>query len=96
MSIDNLQITARVPEITFHVRQAIMKYQGDLDVSVAQAVEAALKNFDYDAIVSTEIDRELRAAVKQVIRRAVSRLLYDEIFAKAVQKEVRAAFTRKP
>lgn len=89
MSIDNVQLTVRIPEITFHIQQAIRKYQGDLDAIVADGVEKALRSFNFDAVVSNEINGQLREAIKTTIKSAIYHLIWEPEFTEKVQAAMR-------
>lgn len=95
MPIDAVRLSVHVPEITFHMQQAIRSYQGRIDEIVNEEVEKVFKTFDFKALVQHSLDSELRTAIDRTIRQAVSNLTWDEEFRKAVQKEMKASMRRQ-
>jgi cell division ATPase FtsA len=69
-------------------------YHADVERYVDEALKAAVKSFDYEAVVQAEASKAITECVRQVVGNAVREAFWNEDLRKAVNKAVRQAIAK--
>ncbi len=93
--IPTIMLRLDVEAMKYKVVYAFMLRHEEIEREVQLSIDAALKGFDFNAIVKEAVDQELRKAVKQGVANAASAILWEsplrEIIRDGAATKVREA-----
>jgi hypothetical protein len=85
-----IQLSVIVPEIRFHISEAISKYQGeDLVAMIDEAVARALRDDALQREIERQVNHEVSQLVRSLVVSAFSRLRWDEDLSALLAERVK-------
>jgi hypothetical protein len=88
--LPGMMLRLDIEGMRYQVVHAFMDKSVEVEEEISRALDAALKDFDFMAIVKAEADRALRDAVKAAVVAACSGLLREEPIASLIRSGARA------
>lgn len=90
-----IMIRLDIERMRYSVVHAFMEHTKEIETTLGDACDRALKDFDFDAIVKQESDVVIREAVKSAISHAVSKMMWEkpihDIIKAGAERKVREA-----
>jgi hypothetical protein len=84
--IPNVMLRLDVEAMRYQIIHAFMSHSQEVQDEIGKQVDSALKDFDFAAVVKSEVDRVLREAVKSALAYACSRLMYENPIHEMIQR----------